>query len=242
VESGVGSDFVQEVLTGLDRLHMGFELGMEYAASASVKITGVASVGKQLYASDPDVALHFVPGSEPGEGLVSMDGQISLGPSAIKGYRLSQGPQEAYSVGITYRDPEYWWAGITANYLTVNYAAIAAIPRTQSFILDPETGVPFPDANPDNVSRILRQQPLDESYFLNLIGGKSWLNNKTYISIFASINNVFDAVYRTGGYEQSRNGNYGQWVTDHQGGSPSFGPKFWYGSGRTYFLNLAISF
>lgn len=242
VESGVGSDFVQEVLTGLDRLHMGLELGLEYEASASVKVSAVASIGKQLYASDPNVALHFVPGSEPGEGRESMDGSMSLGGAAIKGYRLSQGPQEAYSMGITYRDPKYWWAGMTSNYLTVNYAALATIPRTKSFLLDPGTGIPFPEATPENVSRLLKQQPLDESYFLNLIGGKSWLKKKTYISIFASINNVFDAVYRTGGYEQSRNGNYGQWAGDYQGGSPSFGPKYWYGSGRTFFLSLAISF
>lgn len=242
VESGLGADFVQESTTGLDQLHMGLEAGLEYEASATVKVSVVAAVGKQLYASDPEVTLNFVPGNDPDTGLQSAAGSLPIGIAGMKGYRLAQGPQQAYSIGISYRDPNYWWAGITANFLTENYASIATVPRTQSFILNPETGNPFPEATPEIVARILKQNPLDDSYFLNFVGGKSWLNKKTYISLFASINNVFDAVYRTGGYEQSRNGNYGQWIADNQGGTPSFGAKYWYGAGRTFFLNLAISF
>jgi hypothetical protein len=108
--------------------------------------------------------------------------------------------------------------------------------------LNPDTGQPFDNATPGNVDRILKQNPLDDIYLLNLIGGKSWLLNGKYLSVFASINNVFDTDFRTGGYEQNRNGNYGQLVQDNLSGSPSFGPKYWFGYGRTYFLNLAISF
>ena len=108
--------------------------------------------------------------------------------------------------------------------------------------MDPETGKPFPDASEENVSKLLKQNKLDDIYLLNLVGGKSWLIDGKYISFFASINNVFDTVFRTGGYEQSRNGNFGQLKQDNQSGSPSFAPKYWYSYGRTYFLNLAISF
>ena len=118
----------------------------------------------------------------------------------------------------------------------------STITRTQSFLLDPDTGEPFPNANDENVAQILKQQKLDDIYLLNLVGGKSWLVNKKYISVFASVNNLFGAVFRTGGYEQSRNGNYGQFQKDNLSGTPSFGPKYWYSYGRTYFLNLALSF
>jgi hypothetical protein len=75
-----------------------------------------------------------------------------------------------------------------------------------------------------------------------LIGGKSWLKTGKYISVFASVNNVFDTVFRTGGFEQSRNGNFGQLQQDNLSGNPSFAPRYWYGFGRTFFLNVAISF
>ncbi|SIS40050.1 hypothetical protein SAMN05421766_101534 [Zobellia uliginosa] len=241
VDAGVGSDFVQEVLTGLDKLHMGTELGLEYQVSSSVKLSAVAAVGKYVYASDPNVTINFdTAGRE--EDLINLEGAVDLGVAKIKDYKLAQGPQQAYAIGIEYRDPKYWWVGATANYLANNYTNISTVSRTRSFYLNPETNGPFVDATEENVDKLLRQKPLDSFYLLNLVGGKSWLKKGKYISVFASINNVFDGVFRTGGYEQSRNGNFGQFKQDNLSGTPSFAPKYWYGYGRTYFLNLAYSF
>nr|WP_293304019.1 TonB-dependent receptor [Allomuricauda sp.] len=241
VDSGLGSDFVQEVITGLDRLHKGLELGLEYEASSSVKLTLVGNLGDYVYASDPSVQINFdTAGAD--EDLIDPEGDIDLGIAKVKGLKLAQGPQTALALGVEYRNPNYWWFGATANYLTHNYINISTISRTSSFLLDPETGERFPDATDENVAKILRQKKLEDIYLLNLIGGKSWLVNKKYISLFASVSNLFDGVFRTGGYEQSRNGNFGQLQQDNLSGTPSFGPKYWYGYGRTYFLNLAVSF
>ncbi len=241
VDSGVGSDFVQEVLTDLDKLHKGIELGLEYELSSAVKVTAVAAVGNYTYASNPSVAINFdTAGAE--ENFINPEGSVDLGTADIKRYKLAQGPQKAFALGISYRDPKYWWIGATANYLADNYANISTITRTKSFFLNPETGNPFPEATEENANKLLAQSPLDNFYLLNLVGGKSWLKKGKYISIFASVNNLFDASFRTGGYEQSRNGNYGQLAQDNLSGTPSFAPKYWYGYGRTYFLNLAFSF
>lgn len=241
VDTGVGSDFVQEVLTNLDKRHLGIELGLEYELSSSVKLTAAAGVGKYVYANNPNVSINFdTAGAE--EDLINLEGNLNLGQAKIKDYKLAQGPQQAFAIGINYRDPKYWWAGLTANYLANNYANISTITRTESFYFDPETGDKFPDATKENVLKLLQQKPLDNFYLLNLIGGKSWLKKGKYVSAFVSINNVFDVKYRSGGYEQSRNGNYGQLKQDNLSGTPSFGTKYWYGYGRTYFLNLAISF
>jgi len=241
VDSGIGSDFVQEVLTDLDKLHLGTELGIEYQLSSAVKLSLVTSVAKYLYASDPFVTINFDTAGA-NEDLIDITGSKLLGQSAIKGYKLPQGPQKAIAFGVEYRDPKYWWVSMTANYLANNYANISTITRTKSFLIDPETGLPFPDATDENVQKLLEQKPLDDFYLLNLVGGKSWLKKGKYISVFASINNVFDGTFRTGGYEQSRNGNFGQLKQDNLSGNPSFAPKYWYGFGRTYFLNMAFSF
>ena len=241
VDSGFGSDFVQEVITGLDRLHKGIELGLEYDVSATVKLSLVGNLGDYRFASDPSVQINFdTAGSE--EDLIDPEGNIDLGISKLKNLRVAQGPQTAFSLGVEYRDPKYWWLGASTNYLGNNYINISSITRTKSFTLDPETGNSFPEATDENINELLRQERLDDVYLLNLVGGKSWLHKGKYISTFLSINNLFDQVFRTGGYEQSRNGNYGQLRQDNLSGSPSFGPKYWYGFGRTYFLNLAINF
>lgn len=241
VDSGVGSDFVQEVLTDLDKLHKGVELGLEYQLSASVKLSTVVAVGDYTFASDPFVTINFDTAAAD-EELIDVSGSKELGTANLKDLNLAQGPQKALAFGIEYRDPKYWWVGMTTNYLANNYANVSAITRTNSFFLNPETGQNFPEATMENVNRLLAQKPLDNFYLLNMVGGKSWLKNGKYIGVFASVNNLFDTTFRTGGYEQSRNGNFGQLQQDNLSGSPAFAPKYWYGFGRTYFLNLAISF
>ena len=241
VDAGVGSDFVQEVISNLDKLHIGLELGLSYEVSPQIKLNLAANLAKYVYANNPNVTINFDTAGTV-EDLINITGNIDLGQAKLKNLRLPQGPQRALALGIEYRDPDYWWIGATMNYLDHNYASISAITRTESFNLDPETGAPFPDATPENVFRLLEQKPLDTIYLLNLIGGKSWLRNGRYISLFVSINNLFDTQFRTGGYEQSRNGNFGQLQQDNLRNDPSFAPKYWYGFGRTYFLNLAISF
>tara|TARA_Y100001933_G_scaffold262461_1_gene319979 strand:- start:9894 stop:12545 length:2652 start_codon:yes stop_codon:yes gene_type:complete len=241
VDSGLGSDFVQEVITGLDRLHKGIEFGFEYEVSSSVKLTAAGNVGQYVYASDPSVKINFdTAGAE--EELINLEGNIDLGVATLKDLKLAQGPQTAFALGVSYRAPKYWWVSATTNYLTNNYINISTITRTSSFLIDPETAEPFPEATKENVAKLLKQRSLEDIYLLNLVGGKSWLLGGKYISVFASVNNLFDTVFRTGGYEQSRNGNYGQLKQDNLSGSPSFAPKYWYSYGRTYFLNLAISF
>ena len=241
VDAGVGSDFVQEAITDLDKLHMGIELGLEYQVSPLVKLSLAANLGKYVYASNPNVTINFdTAGAE--EDLINPEGNVDLGIAAIKDLRLPQGPQTAIGFGVEYRDPKYWWVGATANYLADNYASISTITRTSSFLLNPDTGEPFPDATPENVNRLLQQQSLDNFYVLNLVGGKSWLFDGKYINAFMSVNNVFDTVFRTGGFEQSRNGNFGQLQQDNLRNDPSFAPKYWYGFGRTFFLNMAVSF
>ncbi len=241
VDSGFGSDFVQEVVTGLDRLHKGVEIGLEYEVTPSTKASLVASVGNHTYASDPQVSINFDPAGTEGV-LRQSRGEIDLGVASIRKNRLPRGPQTALSFGIEYRDPSYWWVGATANYLADNFIDVSFIKRTASFRVDPETGAAFEDFDQSRYREMLRQEPLPPVYLLNLVGGKSWLHKGKYISTFLSVNNLFDTVYKSGGYEQSRNGNYGQEYRDQLSGSPSFGPKFWYGFGRTFFLNLAISF
>ncbi|MEP4948270.1 MAG: TonB-dependent receptor, partial [Flavobacteriaceae bacterium] len=101
VDSGVGSDFVQEVVTGLDKLHRGIELGLVYDVSSNVKISLVGNLGSYVFASDPSVQINFdTAGAE--EDLLDPEGSIDLGISKIKDLKLAQGPQTAFAFGMEY--------------------------------------------------------------------------------------------------------------------------------------------
>ena len=57
--SGVdeGTAFVQEILQGIDKTHMGIEFGMEAQITPTIKLTGVASVGQFTYDNNPNLVL-----------------------------------------------------------------------------------------------------------------------------------------------------------------------------------------
>jgi hypothetical protein len=56
--------------------------------------------------------------------------------TALLKYKQAGMPQQAYGLGIDYRDPKYWWVGIN-NYLADSYIDISPIVRTDGFILIP---------------------------------------------------------------------------------------------------------
>ncbi len=156
-------------------------------------------------------------------------------------------PQQAYSFGLEYRDPKFWWIGANANYLADNYLDISPLLRTDNFFKnssDPD-GFPFEGATEEEARKLLKQEKFDPVTLINLVGGKSWrisTKNRNTVGFFASINNVFDFEYKTGGFEQARNANFQQLSQDMVGPARSFGPKYFYGYGRTYFVNLYYNF
>ena len=231
--SGVdeGTAFVQEILQGIDKTHMGIEFGMEAQITPSIKLTGVASVGQFTYDNNPNLVLtssDFVDG-------------LNFGESNLKDYRIAAGPQQAASIGFEYRDPNYWWFGTTANFFADTYVDVSPLTRTQNFYLDTD-GLPFSDYEPDLARELLHQERFEDYMVINAIGGKSWKIGDKYISLFVSLNNIFNQKFKSGGFEQGRSANYRSLQEDAGNPKRVFGPKYWYGRGPTYFLNLNYRF
>ncbi len=241
---GSGTDFFQEVVTNIHKRHFGGEFGIEYQANSSVKILAAAALGQHTYASNANVAVNFDTAGFNND-LINNSGFKDLGETYIKGLNIASGPQRTYSLGITYRDPKSWWIGATMNHLSNTSVDISTISRTNDFFVNPNDrfNLPFEDIDVDLAKQLLKQEVFEGFYLLNFTGGKSWRVKGKYLSLFMSINNVFDQIYRTGGYEQSRTANYASLVEDTSNGNDrrNFGNKYWYGLGRTYFLNLAIN-
>ncbi|MGB0949842.1 MAG: hypothetical protein ACPGU0_07030, partial [Marinirhabdus sp.] len=64
-----------------------------------------------------------------------------------------------------------------------------------------------------------------------------------FVGFFATINNVLGQEYRTGGFEQGRNTNFRDLREDkNRANGPVFGPRYFYGYGTTYYLNVYVRF
>ena len=235
---GDQADFVNEIITGVDKRNIGVELSAEYQFTPTVKFIAAGSVGQYTYDNNPQLFLQS-------ESFI--DESSDFGVAYLKDYRISGTPQRAYSLGFEYRDPNYWWFQANANLLSHNYLDISPLLRTDNFYLDAD-GVPFVDdetgveVNQKQIDNLLKQEKFEDAFLVNLVGGKSWKINDAYLGVFVGVNNVLGEVFKTGGFEQSRNANYPELKQDKQLEKPIFGPKYWYGNDTSYYLNLYIRF
>jgi hypothetical protein len=228
--SGNGA-FVSEVVTGINKRNKGVEAGLEYQITSTIKLTGVAAYGEYMLTNNPNVSL-----TDDASATVT-----NYGETKLAGLRQSGMPQQAYSFGVEYRDPKFWWIGANANYLADSFLDVSSILRTNNFYTSPDNaGLTIDQALADSY---LKQEKFDSFFLFNLVGGKSWRIKGNTLGLFATVNNVLDITYKTGGFEQSRNATYRQEFEDHQSSGPSvFAPKYFYGYGRTYMVNIYLTF
>lgn len=235
--------FISEIVTGINKKHIGAELGIEYQLTSTIKATFSCSYGQYTYDNNPNLKVN----NDAVATSTNSNPIFDFGKTYLNGYRLPGMPQQAYSFGLEYRDPKFWWIGANVNYLADSYISISNILRTENFVAD-ASGLGFDGATNETVRALLKQEKFDPTTLLNLVGGKSWKVGDQTFGFFASINNVLDFQYKTGGFEQSRKATFPDYLADNANGthgtgpSPSFGPKYFYGYGRTYFLNLYINF
>ena len=238
---GVGGDntaFVQEILSGIEKKHMGLEIGIEAQVTATIKLKAAAAIGSFVYANNPNL---YLTSDRTNEGVFDENGRSGDYVSNLKNYKIAAGPHNAYSLGFGYRDPNYWWISGTLNFFSNTFVDIAPLTRSSNFYTA-EDGLIFPNYDLDIARELVRQEKFDAYKVVNMVGGKSWKIRGYYISFFGTINNLLNTAYKSGGFEQGRNANYTQLKEDKALKKPVFGNKYWYGRGTTYFLNASVSF
>lgn len=239
---GIGGDntaFVQEVLSGIDKLHLGTEFGIEARVTPTLMLKAAGNFGQYIYNNHPNLYL-TTENNTRSVAAGFIDGRKDLGVSNLKNYKLASGPQTAYSLGFEYRDPDYWFIGATTNFFDHVYVDIAPLTRTSNFADD--GGVPFNDYDENTARQLLAQEKFDPYMIVNMVAGKSWKIGNQFVSLFASVGNLLNTAYKSGGFEQGRNANYRQLKEDKELGIPVFGNKYWFGRGTTYFLSLSYRF
>lgn len=231
--------FISEIVTGMDRKSFGAELGIEYQITSTIKATLAGSYGEYTYDNNPTLRIN-----NDGAATAARPYPIEdLGKTYLKGYRIGGMPQTTGSIGLEYRDPNFWFVGGNFNYFDHTYVNVSNILRTDNFTVDDKTSLSYTGVNETSVRKALTQERLPELFLLNLTGGKSWrMKNGTTIGFFATVNNALDRVFKTGGFEQSRKATFPLLQQDMQSGVRTFGSKYFYGFERNYFLNLYVNF
>lgn len=213
--------FINFAMTGIDKKHQGAELGLEYQPLPGLTLSGVASVGYYRWTSRPEYTITVDNSSE-----VYIENETVY----ADGYLVSGTPQTAFSAGVQYWAPKYWFVGVSGSFLDDRYLSFSPISRTTDALEEV-------DKDSELYSEIVQQELLDSSFTLDLFAGKSFrIDHKYYINISLNVSNLLDNTdIKTGGYEQLR--------LDADLENPDkFPPKYYYYYGRQYFLNISFRF
>lgn len=225
--------FVQEVTTGIEKRHLGGEFGIEAQVTPTIKLKAAGSLGQYIYNNNPNIYYTST----------DFDGPKTFGDGTtkLKNLHLSGGPEQAYQLGFEYRDPDFWWVGATTNYFSNGYVNVSKLRRTDAFTTDID-GLPFNDFDETIARGLLQQEQFDDYVLVNVVGGKSWKIDDYFVGFFATINNVFNQEFKTGGFENSRYSDYRKLVEESNRDTPIFGSRYFFGNGTTYYINAYFRF
>ncbi|MFP3594910.1 hypothetical protein, partial [Chryseobacterium sp. SIMBA_038] len=85
-------------MSGADKRYLGAELGFDLKVTPTLNAVGVASVGQYKFTNTPQVYT-----------FDDLNGFRSYGSANIKDYKVAGTPQKAFSLGLKYNSPKYWW-------------------------------------------------------------------------------------------------------------------------------------
>jgi hypothetical protein len=89
-------------------------LSLEYQISATLK-TSFAAYGQYVYDSDPQVSIN----NDAVASETNNNPSFDFGTALLK--IINKRVKQAYSLGLEYRDPSYWFINPNINYVADNY-------------------------------------------------------------------------------------------------------------------------
>lgn len=217
--------FVNYSLTGVDTRHWGAELGLDAKIWRGFSVNAAASFGRYTYTSRPTATITY--DNDPTRNTVEK--------IYAKNFNVGGTPQLATTVGINYRAPQFWFAGVNFNYFDWMWVSVNPARRTES-------AVDLAEPNSVAYNNIINQERLKGQFTMNISLGYSWLLNnnfhnlkKRYFLVFnAQITNVTNNKNLvTSSYEQLR-------FDYNEKNVNKFPNKYYYGYGTSYFVSVAF--
>jgi len=220
--------FVNYVLQGVNMRNLGGEFALKAKISPSLSATAVASWTQAFYTSRPTASV-----------FLDNDTSTKVATQTIylKDYYVASGPQSAYTLGLNYSSPKYWWANVNVNFFDRNYIDVNPARLTSDAVEFVQKGTP-------QWNDILGQEKLPAYYTIDLFCGTSLklkkyirsASNDMFLYINVGVNNLLNNKnIRTGGFEQLRFDAATQNVE-------RFPAKYFYGYGANYFVSVTYKF
>ena len=192
----VFQNFVNYAISNIGRVHAGAEFGFEAKVYKGLSVVAAAAISDLRYNTRQ-------------RATVTADNSPTTLARNITVYSKNffvPTPQNAYTIGLDYRSPKFWFVNLNFNYFDKMYLDFNPIRRTANAV----NGVPEGSAL---WNEILDQTELPSQYTLDLFAGYSLLLNRkmkelkkrTFLQFNVGINNILNNEnIVSGGFEQLR--------------------------------------
>ncbi len=220
-------NFVNYAISNIDKTHAGVEFGAEAKVYKGLSVVGAAAFGRYRY-SDRQLA------------TVTADNSASLLAKDIAVYSKNYfvpTPQEAYTIGLDYRSPKFWFLNVNLNYFNQMYLDFNPIRRTANAVNGIEEGSKL-------WHDIIDQTKLPSQYTVDVFAGYSWLMNRrfkdlkkrTFLVFNLGINNILNNEnVVSGGFEQLR-------FDQAEKNVNKFPDRRFYAYGLNFFASMGLRF
>lgn len=213
--------FVNHVLQGMNKVHRGVELGMNYRLNNNWNFDLAGTVAEYYYSNNPDGTINYENGKELGKRETVY----------LKDYYVGSTPQIAGTLGVNYFY-DYWFLSMNINGFGRNYIDISPMRRVASNY----QGIQPTDTEQyEAYKKLIDQERYGSGYTVDLSIGKIfYLPGRQSVNFNLSVNNLFNRKnIRTGGYEQGRL---------DVSNPDKFASKYYYLQGINCFLNASYRF
>ncbi|MBZ4189102.1 TonB-dependent receptor [Niabella beijingensis] len=221
-------NFVNYALSGLGTVHFGGEAGADIKLTSTWSLNAAIATGRYYYNSRPNA-------------VVTVDNSAAVLAEQVvymKNFRVPGTPQDAYSAGLFYRSPRYWFVSLTGNYFNHSWLSINPIRRTAEATGDADPSSPETEGS---LSRMTAQEQLPAQVTLDLfcgwtkrLHGSHPRRRQAYLVFNIGINNLLNTqTMRSGGFEQLRFDAESRDVD-------RFPPKYYYAYGLNYYASVMV--
>ena len=220
-------NFVNYAISNIGKVHMGIEFGAEAKVYKGLSLNAAAAIGQYTYNTRQSATV------TADNSAATLDKDITV---YSKDFYVPT-PQQAYTIGLDYRSPKFWFLNVNFNYFNKMYLNYNPIRRTASAVSGVVEGS-------EQWHQIIDQTELKTQYTLDAFAGYSWLMNKkfhnlkkrNYLVFNAGVNNILNnKQIVSGGYEQLR-------FDFAEKNTNKFPDKRFYAYGLNFFASVGLRF
>jgi hypothetical protein len=220
-------NFVNYALSNIGKIHMGVEFGAEAKIYKGLSLNAAAAIGKYYYNTRQKATVT----ADNSSAILQLDDVVYS-----KNFYVPT-PQQAYTIGLDYRSPQFWFVNVNFNFFDKMYLDFNPIRRTASAVSGVEEGSQL-------WHNIIDQTKLKSQYSLDAFAGYSWMMNRrfkslkkrTYLVFNVGVNNILDnREIVSGGFEQLR-------FDFAEKNIEKFGNRNFYSYGINFFASVGVRF